>query len=142
MTPKTLKRTLAIKERLRAVRRAELQEAESLVAEAQHRVDEENARHAGTCAQLTRAGEFSANDLVLASEQIAASTRSLKRARTELDARESEREDRKSDVGEATREVRAIEALHTRLVTEQRKAAEHREQLEADEAAARKGRSE
>lgn len=140
MNSKTLKRTLAIKERLRQWRRAELLEAEVRVNEAQSAVDEEAARFDGACEQMTRAGELSANELQLQAEQLVFTQRALKRAKGELDTREAEREVRKDVMGEATREVRAIEALHSRIVAEQRKAADQREQQDLDEAAARKGR--
>jgi flagellar export protein FliJ len=140
MTPKTLNRTLAIKERLRQVRRAELVEAEALVNEAQHWVEEETTRHDGSVALITRAGEFSANELALQYEQVEATQRQLKRARTELDTREAEREVRKDVMGEATREVRAIEALRGRLLAEQKREADKNEQRELDEASSRKGR--
>lgn len=140
MTPKTLSRTLAIKERLRQWRRAELLEAEVKVGEAQHWVEEETSRHEGACAQLTRPGEFSPDELILNAEQIASTQRALVRARHELDEREAEREVRKDVMGEATREVRAIEALHTRLLAEQKRAEDKREQSELDEAAARMGK--
>ncbi|MEY4578618.1 MAG: hypothetical protein RL701_3321 [Pseudomonadota bacterium] len=139
MTPKTLKRTLAIKERLRQWRRAELYEAETAVADAERSVGVEAERHAGTCAVITRAGEISANDLVLAAEQLALAQRALKQAQSALTEREAEREVRKDVMGEATREVRAIEALHTRLVVEQRRAVDQNEQRELDEVASRKG---
>lgn len=138
MTPKTLKRTLKIKERVRQWRRAELLDAESRVTEAQRFVDLEAARHASTCALITRAGEFSANDLQLASEQLVHTQRALEKARGTLTELQVERDERRDVVGEATREVRAIEALHTRLVTEQRREADKREQADLDEAAARK----
>lgn len=140
MTPKTLSRTLAIKERLRQWRRAELQEAESRVTEAQNSVDHQAARHAGAAALLTRAGEFSASELALHSEQIEKTTLALKEAEAKLVVREEERELRRGEMGEATREVRAIEALRARLLSEQRRAADQREQRELDEAASRKGR--
>jgi flagellar biosynthesis chaperone FliJ len=141
MTPKTLSRTLAIKERMRQWRRAELHEAESRVVEAQTSLESEAERHAGAAALITRPGEFSAGELALHSEQIEKTTRAMKEAEAQLVAREEERELRRGEVGEATREVRAIEALRTRLVTEQRRVADQREQRELDEASARKGRS-
>jgi flagellar biosynthesis chaperone FliJ len=140
MTPKTLNRTLAIKERMRQWRRAELHEAETRVTEAQTSLDHEAERHAGAAALITRAGEFSASELTLHSEQLEKTSRALKEAEAKLMAREEERESRRGEVGEATREVRAIEALRTRLLTEQRRAADQREQRELDEASARKGR--
>lgn len=140
MTPKALKRTMAIKERLRQWRRAELLEAESRVVDAQRDVEQVVERHDDTAALITRGGELRPHDLVFASDQLAVTQLALKRARGELSAREAEREERKGEVGEATREVRAIEALHTRLVTEQKRAADKREQSELDEAAATKSR--
>lgn len=140
MTPKTLSRTLAIKERLRQWRRAELQQAESRVAEAQTSLDHEAARLAGAAALITRPGEFSAHELVLHSEQVAMTKRAVQEAAAELNAREEERGQRRDEVGEATREVRAIEALRARLLTEQRRAADKREQSELDDRAARKGK--
>ena len=139
MTPKTLNRTLAIKERIRQWRRAELHEAQTRVTQAEEGLQLEAARHAGTAALLTRAGEFSANDLALASEQVQATQRALKQAEAVLDERSKEHDQRQGEVGEATREVRAIEALHTRLVAEQKRAADKSEQNDLDEAASRKG---
>jgi flagellar biosynthesis chaperone FliJ len=43
-------------------------------------------------------------------------------------------------MGEATREVRAIEVLHTRMLAEQKREADKREQSELDEASSRKGK--
>lgn len=140
MTPKTLKRTLAIKERLRQWRRAELLAAESRVSDAQHVVAEQAEKHEDTCALITRGGEFTPHDLLLASEQLVMTQRALKQAHVELGAREAEREERKGEVGEATREVRAIETLHDRLVKEARRVADKREQSELDEQAATKSR--
>ena len=140
MSPKTLTRTLAIKERLRQWRRAELLEAESKVSEAERSLELESARHAGAAALVTRSGEHSAIDLALHAEQVARTQDMLKRAKAELDALEVERESRRQDVGEATREVKAIEALRTRLIAAQRREADQREQRDLDEAAARKGR--
>jgi flagellar export protein FliJ len=141
MTPKTLKRTLAIKERVRQWRRAELMDAEARVANAQHDVAVEEERHEGTCALITRAGEVSPHDLILASEQLAMTQLAVKKARVELETREVEREQRREIVGEATREVRAIETLHTRLLAEQKHAADKREQADMDEASANKVRA-
>lgn len=141
MTPKTLHRTLVIKERLRKWRHAELLEAESFVAQAQQQVDAEAARHDHTAALLTRAGEVSAHELALAADQLAVALKGLQRAQHELTERSTERDARKAIAGEATREVKAIEVLHTRLLNEQRRAADRREQSELDEAATRKSRS-
>jgi len=138
MTPKTLKRTLNIKERIRQWRRAELHEAQSRMSEAEQHLQLEAARHAGTAALLTRGGEFSANDLALAHEQVQATQRAVKHAQAVLDERQQEHELRQGEMGEATREVRAIEALHSRLVAQQKRAADQREQADLDEAAARK----
>lgn len=141
MTPKTLKRTLVIKERIRQVRRAELHEAQTRVDAAEQSLQLEAARHTNTAAMLTRAGEFSANDLALASEQVQATQRAVKQAEADLNARRTEHEARQDEVGEATREVRAIEALHTRMVSALRREADQREQRDLDEAASRKGKS-
>jgi flagellar export protein FliJ len=140
MTPKALKRTLVIKERLRQVRRAELMEAEARLNDARSSLAEETARHQGTAAQLLRQGEHSAGDLALYSQQIEQTQRAVNRASEALEEREKEREERQDVVGEATREVKALETLRNRLLAEQRKLLEHREQAELDEASARKGR--
>jgi flagellar export protein FliJ len=141
MTPKTLQRTLVIKERLRKWRHAELLEAENRVTQAEQSVEEETARHRETAALLTRGGELPAHELALASDQLQVVQRALQRAKTELGERIEERDARKAVAGEATREVKAIEVLHTRLVNELRRAADQREQSELDEAATRKGKS-
>jgi flagellar export protein FliJ len=138
MSPKTLSRTLAIKERIRQWRRAELQESETLVNRAEQSVDAETAREAGAAALITREGECSAADLVSHAEQVARAQAAVKRAQAELNVLQEEREARRSEVGEATREVRAIEALRTRLVVAERRAADQREQKDLDEAASRK----
>jgi flagellar export protein FliJ len=138
MSPKTLSRTLAIKERIRQWRRAELHESETLVNRAEQSVDAETAREAGAAALITREGEYSAADLVSHAEQVARAQAAVKRAQAELNALQEEREARRSVVGEATREVRAIEALRTRLVVAERRAADQREQKDLDEAASRK----
>jgi flagellar biosynthesis chaperone FliJ len=140
MTPTTLKRTLAIKERLRQWRRSELQQAETLVTAAQESRDSESAQHDRAAGLITRAGEFSANELELNAQQLVRTSHALKQATAQLNAREEERDGRRDEVGEATREVRAIEALRARLVAEQRREADQREQRELDEISARKGR--
>lgn len=139
MSPNMLSRTLAIKERLRQWRRAELHDAESRVARAQDKVDEHAARHSEATAAVTAPGEISANDLALHAEQVAREQQALKRAQRELSARVSEREDRREQVGEATREMKAIEVLHERVLAEQRREEGLREQRDLDEAASRKG---
>jgi flagellar export protein FliJ len=141
MTPKTLHRTLVIKERLRKWRHAELLDAEHRVTAAQQSVDVEAERHAHTASILTRGGEVSANELSLAADQLAVAQKALQRAQLELGERVDERDARKAVAGEATREVKAIEVLHTRLLNEQRRAADHREQSELDEAATRKSKT-
>ena len=141
MTPKTLKRTLVIKERLRKWRQAELIEAENGVNQAQQSVDEAEQRQRFTAELLTRGGEAGAHELALAADQLVVAQRALQHAQGALRERIEERDARKAIAGEATREVKAIEVLHTRLVNELRRAADQREQSELDEAATRKGRS-
>jgi flagellar export protein FliJ len=141
MTPKTLKRTLVIKERLRKWRQAELMQAEAKVQLAQQHVQHEEARREQTAEILTRAGEVGAHELVLAADQLQVVQRALERARHELGERIAERDTRKDEAGEATREVKAIEVLYQRLVNEQRREADRREQAELDEAATRRTRS-
>jgi flagellar export protein FliJ len=141
MTPKTLKRTLMIKDRIRKWRQSELLEAENRVNEAQHSVDEAAERQRFTAELLTRGGEASAHELALAADQLVVAQRGLQHAQVALGERIEERDARKAIAGEATREVKAIEVLHTRLMDELRRAADHREQSELDEAATRKGRS-
>ena len=141
MTPKTLKRTLVIKERIRKWRQAELRDAENRVTQAQQNVDEEAARHAFTAAILTRGGEVGAHELALAADQLVVAQKALERAQHELGERTQERDERQAVAGEATREVKAIEVLHTRLVNEHRRAADRREQSELDEAATRKSKT-
>ncbi|HTU62314.1 MAG TPA: hypothetical protein VMF89_27835 [Polyangiales bacterium] len=141
MTPKTLKRTLLIKERIRKWRQAELLEAETRVNEAQHGVDEASKRERYTAELLTRAGEVSAHELVLAADQLVIAQRALQTAQHTLGERIEERDARKAVAGEATREVKAIEVLHTRLVAELRRDADRREQSELDDVSTRKGRT-
>lgn len=140
MTPKTLHRTLVIKERLRKWRHAELLDAENRVAQAQQAVHDKEAQRASTAALLTRSGDFSPHELVLAADQLEVAQRALQAARAELGERIEERDQRKEVAGEATREVKAIEVLHERLLKEQRRAADLREQAEMDERATRKGK--
>ena len=140
MSPNMLSRTLAIKERLRQWRRAELHEADTEVARAQERVDEHAADQQLASAAVTAEGEMSANDLALHAEQLERTQRALRKARELLAACEDERENRREQVGEATREVKAIEALHARVLQEQRREAGLREQRDQDENASRKGK--
>ena len=140
MTPKTLKRTLAIKERIRKWRQAELLEAERRVNEAQQSVDQAAEQQRFTAGLLTRGGEAGAHELALAAEQLVVAQRALQNAQHALGERIEERDARKAEAGEAAREVKAIEVLHTRLIKELRRAADQREQSELDEAATRKGR--
>jgi flagellar export protein FliJ len=138
MTPKTLTRTIVIKERIRQWRRVELQEAETLVNQAEQSVDAETERKNGAAAAMTREGECSAADLALRAEQVERSQQAVKRAQAALNTLQEEREARRDVVSEATREVRAIEALRTRLVTAEQREADKREQQDLDEAASRK----
>lgn len=138
MTPNTLSRTLAIKERLRQWRRAELVEADGEVARAQQRVDDHAAEQQAATAAVTAEREVSANELALHAEQLARTQEALRKAREALAACEGERETRREQVGEATREVKAIEALYERLLSEQRREQGLREQRDMDESAARK----
>jgi flagellar biosynthesis chaperone FliJ len=138
MNAKTLNRTLTIKERIRQWRRAELQEAETLVVDAERSVDTEAQREAGAAALITKQGECSATDLAFRADQLERSKQARKRAEAALQQRQEERETRRGEVGEATREVRAIEALRTRIVTAERHEADKREQRDLDEAASRK----
>jgi len=139
MSPNMLSRTLAIKERLRQWRRAELHEAESEVARAQERVDEHAAEQQAATAAITASGEVSANQLALNDEQLERTQCALRKARELLASREDERENRREQVGEATREVKAIEVLHERLLAEQLREQGLREQRDMDENSARKG---
>ncbi len=138
MSPNMLTRTLAIKERLRQWRRAELHEAESEVARAQERVEEHAADHQLASAAVTAQREVSANELALHAEQLARTQEALKKAREILAKCEGERESRMEQVGEATREVRAIEALRDRLLEERKREAGLREQRDQDETSAQK----
>jgi flagellar export protein FliJ len=140
MSPNTLSRTLAIKERLRQWRRAELHEADGEVARAQELLEEQAARHAQATAAVTAEGEVSASELALNAEYVERANMALRQARENLAARQDERESRREQVGEATREVKAIEALRERVLTEQRREAGLREQRDMDENAARKGK--
>lgn len=139
MSPNMLSRTLAIKERLRQWRRAELHDADTELARAKDEVDEHASRHSEATAAVTAPGEISANDLALRAEQVAREQQALKRAQRELSARQTERDSRLEQVGEATREKRAIEVLHERALAEQRREEALREQRELDEASARMG---
>ena len=139
MSPNMLSRTLAIKERLRQWRRAELHDAETEVARAQARVEEHAAEQQAATQAITAPGEMSANELAQHAEQLERTQRALRKARELLAARESERESRREQVGEATREVKAIEVLHERLLVEQQREQGLREQRDMDENSARKG---
>src|SRR5688572_33161381 len=100
MSPNMLSRTLAIKERLRQWRRAELHEADTEVARAQERVDEHTAEQRAASAAVTTEGEMSANDLALHAEQLERTQRALRKAREMLAKCEGERDDRREKVGE------------------------------------------
>jgi flagellar export protein FliJ len=139
MSPNMLSRTLAIKERLRQWRRAELHEAESEVARAQERVDEHAAEQQAATAAITAQGEMSATELALNAERLERTQGALRKARELLAACEGERENRREQVGEATREMKAIEVLHERLLAEQVRQQGLREQRDQDENSARKG---
>ncbi len=139
MSPNMLSRTLAIKERLRQWRRAELIAADGEVARAQERVDEHAAEQHAATKRMTTEGEMSANELALHAEQLERTQKALQKAREILAACEGERETRREIVGEATREVKAIEVLHERAVEEARREQGQREQRDMDENSARKG---
>jgi flagellar export protein FliJ len=138
MNPKSLTRTIAIKERVRQWRRAELHEAETVVNSAEEFVEAETLQHEGARALVTRHGECSASDLALRAEQLERAQLALKRAQARLNTAQEERETRRGEVSEATREVRAMETLHARMMVEERRAADQREQRDTDEAASRK----
>jgi flagellar export protein FliJ len=139
MSPNMLSRTLAIKERLRQWRRAELHEANTEVARAQERVDEHAVEQQLASDAVTAQGEVSANELAMHAEQLARTQRALKKAREVLANCEVERDDRREQVGEATREMKAIEVLRDRAVEEQKREQTLREQRDADEHSSRKG---
>jgi flagellar export protein FliJ len=138
MSPNMLSRTLAIKERLRQWRRAELHEADTEVQRAQERVDEHVADQQLASEAVTAQREVSANELALHAEQLARTQEALRKAREILAQREGERENRREQVGEATREVRAIEALRERVLEEKRREDGLREQRDMDETSSRK----
>jgi flagellar export protein FliJ len=140
MSPNLLSRTLAIKERLRQWRRAELHEADSEVALAQERVNEQAADQQLASEAVTARGEKSANELALHAEQLERTQLALRKAREILALREGEREDRREEVGEATREVKAIEVLRNRALEEERRLAGLREQREQDDTSSQKVR--
>jgi|SRR4051794_19789379 flagellar export protein FliJ len=139
MSPNMLSRTLAIKERLRQWRRAELHEANTEVARAQERVDEHAAEQQLATEAVTAQGEVSANELALHAEQLERTQRALKKAREILAKCEGEADNRREQVGEATREMKAIEVLRDRALAEQRREQGLREQRDADETSSRKG---
>lgn len=139
MSPNMLSRTLAIKERLRQWRRAELHEANTEVAKAQDRVDEHAAEQQLAADAVTAPGEVSANELAMHAEQLERTQKALKKAREILVKCEVERDDRREQVGEATREMKAIEVLRDRAVEEQKREQGLREQRDADEHSSRKG---
>jgi flagellar export protein FliJ len=138
MSPNMLTRTLAIKERLRQWKRAELSEADGEVARAQERVEEHAADQEVASAQVTATRDVSANELALHAEQLERSQLALRKARELLAQTEVERESRREQVGEATREVKAIEVLRERMLVEERREAGLREQRDMDENSARK----
>jgi flagellar export protein FliJ len=138
MNPSMLSRTLAIKERLRQWRRAELHEADTDVARAQEKVDEHAASQQIASDAITAPGEVSASELAMHAEQLERTQRALRKARAILAQCEGERETRRERVGEATREMKAIEVLRNRAVEEEKREAGLREQREADDNSARK----
>lgn len=138
MSPNMLQRTLAIKERLKQWRRAELHEAETEVGRAQERVDEHTAEQQATHAAMTAPGEVSANELAFHAEQLERTAQALKKAREILAKAEGERDQRRERMGEATREAKAIEALRDRAIEEHKKELAQREQRDADERASQR----
>jgi flagellar export protein FliJ len=138
MSPNMLSRTLAIKERLRQWRRAELHEADTEVASAQEKVDGHAAAQQIASDALTTPGEVSASELALHAEQLERTQRALRKAREILAQCEGERDTRLERVGEATREMKAIEVLRNRAVDEAKREAGLREQREQDETSAQK----
>ena len=83
--------------------------------------------------------EVSANELALHAEQLERTQRALKKAREILAKCECEADNRREQVGEATREMKAIEVLRDRALAEQRREQGLREQRDADETSSRKG---
>jgi flagellar export protein FliJ len=138
MSPNMLSRTLAIKERLRQWRRAELHEADSDVARAQEKVDAHAASQQLASDAITAQREVSATELAMHAEQLERTQRALRKAREILVQCEGERETRRERVGEATREVKAIEVLRNRALEEEKREANLREQRDADDDSARK----
>lgn len=138
MSPNMLQRTLAIKERLKQWRRAELHEAETEVGRAQTRVDEHAAQQRAALAAMTAQGEMTANELTMRAELVERTQQALKKAREILAKAEVERDQRRERMGEATREAKAIEALRDRALEEERKEVAHREQRDADERASQR----
>jgi flagellar export protein FliJ len=136
MSPKTLSRILAVKQRVRLWKRTELAAANELVERAQRVVDHHDNEHRAASAAIVGAGELSGTELGNRAEAVARARAGLARASTDLDHSHRTRDDHHAQVTHASREVRVLENLHGRALQAQRQDERTREQKELDDTVA------
>ena len=133
MSPKALSRILAVKERLRQLKRSELAEANAEVHSAEHQV----ALREGLRTEAARAvgcqGDVAGGELQNRAELFAVARSDHAKATKVLNERNVERDVCKEAVVDATRDMRVIETLRERSVAIVEKEQATREQTELDE---------
>ena len=133
MSPKSLSRLLLVKERLRQWKRAELAAANATVEQAQARfvVRDElrlRAEHA-----VIDAGELTGDELAMRADVMKRAHFDLKQAHSTLLDSHRERDVQSDEVASANRDVRVLETLRERMVSELNRAQNIREQGELDD---------
>ncbi|MBI2893697.1 MAG: hypothetical protein HYY06_09110 [Deltaproteobacteria bacterium] len=137
MTKRRLERIIQVKERIRGVRRSELETADEELARAAEAASEAGKIHDGAIGSLTRAGQITAEDLARQAAVVALAAKVATEANGTLEVRKVEREERAATVFDATRDVRALEILHQRMGRAEQKEERKKEQGATDEAAGR-----
>jgi flagellar export protein FliJ len=140
MSPKSVSRILAVKERLRQAKRSELAEANASVDAASKHVDAISQMRAEAVRAVVEAGEIPGAELEARAQVADIACRDLTQAKAVLEERHKERDVRKEVVVEATREVRVMETLKERLQRVAFREETTREQLQLDELMAQRRR--
>jgi hypothetical protein len=138
MSPKSLARMIATKERLRQVRRADLAVANASVTAAEQLLEERTGHHRLAAATVARTGEQTGETLALSAEHVSRERTRVMLASRGLEGKRGERDEQRDALTNATQEVRTLETLQKRMRVDQLRGERLREQGELDEVASRK----
>lgn len=136
MSPKALARILAVKDRLRQIKRSELAEANADLFAAEEQVAARDQVRADAAHAVSRPGDVVGGELQHRAEVLALARRDCAQAAKVLAERNLERDVRKEAVVDATRDMRVIETLRERSLAVEGKAKSTGEQTELDEISA------